>query len=483
MEPGQLAMSDREQFMKKLRLISAIATLLALAACASPGPTATEAAAVPPHWYAPLPHNGTWADLHAWWGQFNDPLLIELITAAQEASPTVASARSRIEQARAVGVAAGAALLPTLDGTAAAARGNTQPPVPLTTTVQAGLQTAWEIDLFGTNQATARAAQSRWQGAQAGWHDARVSVAAETANSYVNLRTCERQLANLDDDARSRAETARLVGLSARAGFTAPADAALARASAAEGSVRVTQQRSQCELHVKALVALTALPEPALKLRLASGDKATAPAPMAVPAVPADLLAQRPDVYQAEREVAAASAEVDSAQAQRFPRLTLSGSIAAGAVRTGGVSADLQTWSIGPLALSVPIFDGGRRAANVDAAQARYGEAAALYAARVRQAVREVEEALVTLESARLRTEDAQTAQEGYQASFIGIEGRYRSGLASLVELEEARRLALAAQTALLALERERFLAWIALYRALGGGWVQPEPALAAASS
>jgi multidrug efflux system outer membrane protein len=470
--------------MKRFRLIAATAAVAGLVGCAGPGPLATQPPAAPPQWYAPLPHNGTLADLSSWWRQFNDPLLIDLIAAAQAASPTVATARSRIQQARTARVAAGAALLPTLDASAAAARGNSQPPVPLATTVQAGLQTAWEIDLFGANHGTALAAQSRWEGAQAGWHEARVSVAAETANSYVNLRTCQRQLATADDDARSRAETARLAELSARAGFTAPADAALARASAAEGSARATQQRSQCDLDVKALVALTALPEPGLRQQLAQGPAETpSPGPVAVPSVPASVLAQRPDVYQAEREVAAASAEVGGAQAQRFPRLTLSGSIAAGMIHTGGVSTDLQTWSIGPLALTLPLFDGGRRAANVDAAQARYEEAAALYAARVRRAVREVEEALVTLESARLRSEDAQVAQEGYRASFVATEARYRSGLASLVELEESRRTALAARTALVGLQRERVAAWIALYRALGGGWVRPDPALAAAAA
>jgi outer membrane protein TolC len=141
----------------------------------------------------------------------------------------------------------------------------------------------------------------------------------------------------------------------------------------------------------------------------------------------------------------------------------------------GGVSTDLQTWSIGPLALTVPIFDGGRRAANVDAAQARYEEAAALYAARVRQAVREVEEALVNLESARARGHDARTAAEGYRTSFVATEARYRSGLASLVELEDARRTLLAAETALLGLQRENAASWIALYRATGGGWTRPE--------
>jgi outer membrane protein, multidrug efflux system len=470
--------------MTKSQLIAAGAAALWLIGCASSGPTAQLEAQVPPQWYAPLPHNGTLADLASWWQQLNDPLLVELVESAQTASPTVASAASRIQQARATRIAAGAALLPTLDAAASAMRGNSQPPLPLATTVQAGLQTAWEIDLFGANRAGASAAQSRLEGARAGWHDARVSVAAETANSYVNLRTCERQRAVADNDAKSRAETARLAELSAQAGFTAPATAALARASAAEGSARATQQRAQCDIEVKALVALTALTEPQLRQKLSAAwtDPAQA-ASLAVDAVPAQVLAQRPDVYQAEREVAAASADVGSARAQRFPRLSLTGSIAAGRVHAGRVGTDLQTWSIGPLALTLPIFDGGRRAANVDAAQARYEEAAALYAARVRQAVREVEEALVNLDSARARGEDARVAAQGYRVSFTATEARYRSGLASLVELEDARRTLLAAETALVGLQREHAAAWIALYRAMGGGWTRADAAAATAPS
>jgi NodT family efflux transporter outer membrane factor (OMF) lipoprotein len=463
--------------MKKLIAAGAAAWL---AGCALGPPPDAPTVELAPRWYAPLPHNGALAELGSWWQQLNDPLLVELVASAQAASPTVASAASRIGQARATRIAAGAALLPGVDAVASAARGNNQPPVPLATTAQAGLQAAWEIDLFGGNRAAAGAAQARLEGARAGWHEARVSVAAETANSYVNLRTCERQLAVASADARSRAETSRLSELATRAGFTAPATAALARASAAEASARATQQRAQCDIEVKTLVALTALPEPQLRQKLTAAWVEPADgAVLTVAAVPAALLAQRPDIFQADREVAAASADVGSARAQRFPRLSLSGSIAAGTIHTGGVSTDLQTWSIGPLAVTLPLFDGGRRAASVDAAQARYQEASALYASKVRQAVREVEEALVNLESARARGEDARTAVEGYRLSFVATDARYRSGLASLVELEDARRTLLAAETALVGLRRERAAAWISLYRAMGGGWSRPDAAFA----
>ncbi|HWI84020.1 efflux transporter outer membrane subunit [Ramlibacter sp.] len=469
--------------MKAFVLLAVTAACL-LAGCAAPRPPA----ALPPEpaaqWQAPLPHGGSAAALRDWWQRLGDPLLTELIEAAQAASPTLSAAQARIEQARAARVAAGAALLPALDASAAASRGNNQPPAPLASTVQAGVQTAWEIDLFGANRDAERAAQARLEGAQAGWHEARVAVAAETANGYLALRSCERQHGVAERDAQSRRETARLAELSARAGFTAPGDAALARASAADAGRRLTQQRAQCELEVKGLVALTGLAEPGLRQRLAGGWREPPPQALpAVPALPAQLLAQRPDVYRAEREVAAASAEVGSAQAQRYPRLTLSGSIAAGRVRAGGVSADLQTWSIGPLALTLPLFDGGRRAANAEAAQARYADAANQYRARVRQAVREVEEALLQLESARARGEDARVAAEGYAASLAAVQARYGSGLASLLELEESRRTALAAETTLVTLQQERLAAWIALYRAAGGGWTAPAPALTAKGS
>ena len=119
----------------------------------------------------------------------------------------------------------------------------------------------------------------------------------------------------------------------------------------------------------------------------------------------------------------------------------------------------------------MPLFDGGRRAALTDAAQARYDEAAALYRAKVRQAVSEVEQALVRLQSTAERNASARTAAEGYRASFDATEARWRGGLASLVELEDARRTALAAENALVALQHERQASWIALYRAAGGGW------------
>jgi NodT family efflux transporter outer membrane factor (OMF) lipoprotein len=342
----------------------------------------------------------------------------------------------------------------------------------MATTVQAALQAGWEIDLFGGGRAARDAAEARYQGAQAGWHDARVSIAAEVANQYYALRTCERLVDITASDAASRAATGRLTALAADAGFQAPATAALARATTAEGNSRLVQQRAACELDLKTLVALTAMPEPELRQRLqANTGSLPQDAQLQIASVPAAVLAQRPDLAARAREVAAASADIGAAEVQKYPRLTLAGSVGAARFRSEGLTGSLDTWSVGPVALTLPIFDGGRRAANAVAARERYEAAVIQYRAAARQAVREVEQALVRLDSTARRSADAVVAVEGYAASFAGIEARYRGGLASLLELEEARRVRLTAETALLSLQNERTAAWIALYRAAGGGW------------
>lgn len=457
--------------LSKTRLFWTACLPLVLGACATTAPPTQVAAPPPLAWQAPLPHQGSLGDMARWWTQLGDPLLVELIDAAQAVSPGIAQAQARIAQARATQVSSRAALLPSLDAQASASRGFNEQLAGVATTAQAGLQASWELDLFGANRAAKTAAEERLAGAQALWHEARVSVAAEVAQQTSSLRTCLAQLYVAERDAQSRGETSRLTQLSERVGFAAPATAALARASAAEAQARTSQQRMQCDVEVKTLVALTGWEEPALRARLATPAAAAPDMLFAIAALPAQVLAQRPDVYNAERDVAAASADVGSAQAQRYPRLSLSGSVGTAWARGTGTTTDLNTWTIGPLALSVPLFDGGRRAAQTDAAQARYDEAAALYRAKVRQAVSEVEQALVRLQSTAERNVSARAAAEGYRASFDATEARWRGGLASLVELEDARRTSLAAENAVVALQHERQAAWVALYRAAGGGW------------
>lgn len=459
----------------------AIALVLALllGACAAPPLPPPHTDPLPTHWSAPRPHSGSSAELARWWQQFDDPLLAELVAAAQQRSPSLAQAAARIAEARANAVVAGAARWPSLEARASAVRSSTQLPPIVGTRTQIGaeLDAAWELDLFGATRNSAAAAQARAEGSALQWHEARVSLAAEVANAYAGLRGCEALVDIYEQDLRSRTQTAELTRQKVDAGFEAPANAALMRASAAEAANRLAAQRAECEVLVKQLVALTARDEPALAAQLAhSRARLPRPAAFEVAAVPAAVLSQRPDLAAAERAIAAAAADVGVAQADRYPRISLTASIGRAGVWFGGQQLDARSWSIGP-GLVLPLFDAGRRAAAVDAARARYDAAAAAWRERTLLAVREVEQALVRLDAAGRRVEEAQRAAQGYAEFLAAAQMQWQVGTGSLLDLEQARRNALASNAALLQVQSDRLAAWLALYKAVGGGWQQGDAA------
>ena len=174
-------------------LISA-AALTALSACSILMPPTQVSVEVAPQWEAPLPHQGTLTALSQWWQQQGDLVLAELVVAAQGVSPNVASALARLEASRASQVTAQAALMPKVDASVNASRGVSQPNVPAATALSAGFQASWELDLVGAKSAVSKAALAQLEGSQAQWHEARVAVAAEVANTYYSLATCERLL-------------------------------------------------------------------------------------------------------------------------------------------------------------------------------------------------------------------------------------------------------------------------------------------------
>jgi multidrug efflux system outer membrane protein len=461
----------------KPRLLSrtAIGLPLALAGCASTpaiGVPETAGSQVATRWHASLPHGGRVEDLRQWWSRIDDPLVPRLIDAAQRASPTLAQAAANLADARAARVTSGAALWPSLDLAASTTRGRSEAGAPIGQASSLGLDAAWELDLFGARRAGLAAAEARLASSQAGWHDARVSVAADVAKNYVELRVCEAHVQQARVDAASRARTFRLTELAAAGGVRSPATAALARASAAEGELALEGWTARCELLVKALVALTAQHEPTLRRDLAEKNaRLPTPAGFAVDAVPADVLAQRPDIHAAARDVVAASAASAQAHAQRWPRITLAGSIGAARVSSLGVRTDGAVWSLGPVAITFPLFDGGTRRANAEAARVRYEAATTIYAARLRTAIQEVEGALVALESAARQGESASVAADGFERSYRATAASYLAGAASLFDLEDARRSLVSAQGRLIDLRRDRLLAWVSLYRSMGGGW------------
>jgi multidrug efflux system outer membrane protein len=425
------------------------------------------------NWHAPLAHGGNPDELARWWSQFSDPALGTLIESAQKESTTLAQAAARIEQARASAVSAGAAGSPSLEALASANRSafTFGGPAQLRSQYQVGLQSSWEIDLFGGAARQRQATAATLAANAAAWHDARVSVAAEVANAYVNYRYCEIQRRIAETETSSRNETARITEAASKAGFQPQSATALARATAADAANSLFQRRTQCEIAVKGLVSLTAMEEPALRALLARTNDLPEPRQFRVDAIPARVVAQRPDVAAAERELAAASAQVGVQEAERYPSLSIAGNILPTRMRIGNSPAlTLTTWSIGPTLL-LPVVDGGRREANIEAARAQFVALDTVFRGRVRNAVREVEEALVRLQGTEDRMGELDKAAAGLKTNLEATEIRVKAGFASHLELQDARRAVLSAESSLAAWRQERVSAWIALYRAVGGGW------------
>lgn len=459
--------------------VPTLASLL-LAACAvGPAYTPPEPA-TPAAWQAVLPHGGNVGTMRDWWRQFDDPTVAQLIAFAEADSPSLAKAWAGMEKARATLTTARAAGLPSLDGSASATRARQQSMLGAATTGttrSAGLDAAWEIDLFAKVRRNTEAAAARADARVADWHDARVSLAAEVADTYVQYRACELLADAYERERTSMVETEKATAAAVRAGFNAQSDAALARASLANTTSTLLSQRAQCKLLVKSLVDLTGRDEPALRVLLATDSTGAGrlpmPAGLEVQSVPAHVLRQRPDLGSLERELAASSAEVGVAQADLYPSLSLSGSISVSA--SSGASS-FTGWSVGP-SLSIPLFDAGKRRAAVSSAQASYQSALAGYRQGVRTAVKEVEQALVNLDTTARRAEEAERAVDNYRYYFLATEANWRAGSESLLTLEEARRSALSAVISLITLQRDRVAYWISLYKALGGGWQPGTPA------
>ena len=423
-------------------------------------------------WHATVPHAGRTGDLLSWWSTFADPSLTALIAAAQVENPGLESAAAEIERARATRASAQAGLYPVVEGSTSVGRsgtgGDTANQVAAATTTGGGLDATWEIDLFGKTRQKGEAARLRLHERVADWHEARVSLAAEVADYYVQYRACRQLERTYSAEIASQNETIRAMETAETSGFTSSADLALGRAGVASSASTRTAQRAECEVLIKSLTRLTGGDEPLVRDLLAKG-KSGIPTPktLKLVAVPADALRQRPDINALELEIAASIAEVGAAKADLYPSLSLGGSVTIGSSTLTGTAAP---WSFGP-ALSIPLFDGGSRRAAVRSAAAAYDVAVAAYKSGVLDAIAEVETALVRIDSTRRRIGDATVAARNYRAYFDAVDTNWKAGGANLLDREEARRSAQSAEVSLIEIRRDSVRFWIALYKALGGGW------------
>lgn len=459
--------------------VPALLPLVLLAGCTvGPRYSRPPAVAAAPDWIAP----GSTAPVDArWWESFGDPRLTALIAAADAGNPDMRTAAARLAEARADRDAAAGGRFPEVDATGSATRNRVSEngEIPISripgfsrdlNLFDIGFDASWEIDLWGRVRRTVEGAQARAQAAGADFQATRLSLHAEVARTYVDLRAAQARLASLDADADAQAGIADLT----RQRFTA-GDASRFDYERAEGQARATAaQLPSIQADIRAgayrLALLTGKAPEAIDAALL----APAPIPRAPDVIAmglrSDLLRRRPDIVAAERRLAAATADIGAATAELFPRFSLIGAIGQQA-QTGGnlLDAGSTRFQIGP-SLQWPIFDAGRIRAQIRATDARADQAAASYEAAVLGALNDSETAANRFAHAGETMAQSNAARDALRSARDLARQRYRAGEADLIELlnaESAYAIADNAATDAIAAHTDQA---IALYKALGGG-------------
>lgn len=401
---------------------------------------------------------------------FDDPALLTLVQAALARSPTIASAAATLEQARALRDLAAAGLRPTLGASGSAQRsgsgdGSTS------NSFKLGLDAGWELDLFGAGHAAVAAREAELAAAGATLADAQVSIAAETALAYLEIRSAQQRLAIAQANLEAQRQTLQIAQWRAQAGLASSLEVEQARGSALQVEAQQAVLRASLQQAGHALALLTGRPPGAVQATVdAAAPLPTVPDSLTL-TLPADTLRQRPDVRAAEWSWRAAAERVTQARAETLPTLRLGGSIGLSAPTLGALTNSGAFLAALLGSVSWPVFDGGAADANVRAQQAALVKAAEGWRAAVLGALQEVEDALVALRHDRERHIALTGAAEAAANAALLARQRYSSGLVDFQTVLETQRTLLSAQDGVATAEAAIASDHVRLFKALGGNW------------
>jgi NodT family efflux transporter outer membrane factor (OMF) lipoprotein len=414
-------------------------------------------------------------DLSRWWERLEDPVLSGLIEAALAGSLDVRSAQARLRRARALRAVAGAGRFPAVSASASVRRAKSSEETGGGRTSElydAGFDARWEPDIFGGVRRGIEAAQADLEASEASLQSTRVSLAAEVALNYVEARNFQGRLAIARSSFQTQDETYRITEWRAQAGLVGALDVEQARTQLEQTRAQIPNLETGFAQAEHRLAVLLGRAPGSLRERLAEARPIPAlPARVAV-GIPADTLRQRPDVRMAERTLAAETARIGQAEANRYPALTLSGSIGLEALTLGALGGSSAIAHSVAASLAAVVFDGGRLRQQVEAQGAVAEQALAAYEASILTALEDVENALVALDNS-LRRRDALTAAAAAARQAAQLARyRYESGLIDFLTVLDTQRTLLSVEDSLAASRAENASALIRLYKALGGGWI-----------
>jgi NodT family efflux transporter outer membrane factor (OMF) lipoprotein len=420
-----------------------------------------------------------------WWRDFGDENLNRLIAQALQGNPNLKIAQARLAKAQSATEGARSALLPHVNGELNTQRqkfsaNNIYPPPIGGSIFNLGtlhLNGSWEIDFFGKNQAALNAALTSAQSAEADAEAARVLLSTNVARAYFQLARLNDELTVAQRTLAQRDESLRLVQDRVRAGLDTNLELRQSEGSLPEARQQIEALNEQAEIARHAIAALTG-----------QGNQPVDVAPsvanvkaMAIPAqLPADLLGQRPDIVAARLRVEAAGYDVKNAKAQFYPNVNLIAFAGFSSIGFGKLlNAASQEWGVGP-AIRLPIFEAGQLRANLRGKNADLDAAVESYNAAVLDAIRDTADQVTSAQSIERQQREQREAQAAAESAYQIATQRYKAGLGTYLNVLSAENAVLAQRRLGVELAARALDTQVALIRALGGGYRQPQAAVAA---
>jgi outer membrane protein, multidrug efflux system len=430
-----------------------------------------------------------------WWKVYHDDVLNNLVETTLHNNPNLDVAFARLRAAREAVKGTSASFLPRIDADAGFGYSRTSPYTPFgealgqqsikgnTYSVEATV--AWEPDIWGRVANAVEVADTKVVLAKIEVDSYMLILCAEVVQFYWQMRSAESDLAILQAFQQSRAETEQVLASKFKGGLIGELELARARADVANAAAELEDAQKRRELNEHSLATLTGRPiadfsvppSPAVAQR-----KFLPPAPPRMaPGLPADILARRPDLAATTQNIRAAIADRNIAETAFYPSIKLTGNF-------GFASMELRTLlqgkqlSFGPIAISLPIFDGGRNKANLAAADARYQEAIAAHKSKLLLALKEVDDALTEVTSNEAALEQRQKALDAARRVEAVARVRFDKGLGNYFDVMDSQRTILSIERAMLQSRAQSLTASVQLVRAVGGGW-QADEAVTSAQS
>lgn len=420
-----------------------------------------------------------------WWTLFQDPTLTSLIDRAVASNLDLKLAEARIREARAAkGVAAGG-LGPALAGSGAYQRSRSSAENRTGTSAgdqyQAGFDAGWEIDIFGGQRRNLEAADADLQAAVETRRDVLVSLTAEVARNYINLRAFQQQLVITRKNLAAQRHSAQLTRQRFEGGFVSGLDVANAEAQSATTAAQIPLLESSSRQAIYSLSVLLGEPPAALAAELSPTGTIPGAPPEVPDGVPSELLRRRPDIRRAEAQIHAATARIGVATAELFPKFTIAGSAG---FQSNNFSSWFdwvnRFWSYGP-SMSWRLFETGRIRAGVELQKALQEQDVIAYRQTVLSALQEVENALIASAKEQAHREALASAVAANRKAVSLAETLYTEGQTDFLNVLQAQGALYATEDALVQSTSTVSTNLVALYKALGGGWQYNPPAKATA--